>query len=522
VTIKKKIRIGAALVVFLFMGVCAFLAMRAEATLNHFAGVVNFVIPKLTLMEQIAVEVGDLSTAEALHIVHPGVDEMNDLEQEILGDREHLRGLLGQLRSLIKEGEQQVALNAFEAAFDEFVRNEEILLRDSKQNAEAGALASLGRSDQIRRRLVAALSELERRVRQDAAELQEQQEKISSDTKAYLVGLVVTVIFGLLALATLLTKTILVPVKALSASISRLAEGDLETPIPFDDHRDEIGEIAQALVYFRDNARERRRLQKQEEDDLEFARYLQLSSVPQLYPAFPERTELDVYGKLLPCRAVGGDFFDFYFLDDRRVTILIADASGKGVSSALFAGSARQSLKLESFRNEDPAKCLGATNRVLSANNEAMMFVTAFCAVLDTQTGELVCSNAGHVQPLVRRASGVVEECRLETGVPLGVSAGFEFASQRLVLAPGDTLLVVTDGVTEALDPAGEFFGYQRLADNLLQLSGSDSKCCVTETLATVERFQAECPQSDDIAVVALRYRGGQTIDKSQHPLLST
>jgi serine phosphatase RsbU (regulator of sigma subunit) len=506
-TIKNKLRVSAATILFLFLAVCVLFVAQMNRNMDHSAGLVGVTIPKLGLMGEIGVEVGNLSTAEALHVIQVEPDRMAEKAEQLTSHLARVDGLLLRFDSLTASAAEKNALEALRVSFDAFIDNEKALLAASQANEAAMELMLLDRSSRTLRNVTGSLRALEVLVSKDAADAHHRQDRLLGETKVYVALLVGVTMAFLLLVAFLLRQTVLRPVQSLIHSIDRLAADDLAAEIPLSDKKDEIGDIARALFHFRRNALERRRLQKQEQDDLAFARQLQLSSVPSRYPAFPERPYLDLSGELAPCRSVGGDFFDYYFIDDRRLAITIADTSGKGVGSALFVSTARSALKLGSLRIADPARCLAEANDTLSAGNGATMFVTAFHAVLDVETGELLYGNAGHVPPLRVTGSGVVEELVVDPGLPLGVMAGIEFQPGRAVLAPGDALVLVTDGVTEAVDAHGTLFGADGLARAVARTPRSDCKSTVAAVLAAVREHLGAEVQSDDIAILALRYR---------------
>lgn len=505
-TIKDKLRISAATILLLFLAVCMLFIARTTRTMEHAAGLVEVTIPKLALMGEIGVAVGNLSTAEALHVIEVNADRMTEKLQHLAAHLARVHDLLLRFGALTASVQEKNALESLRSAFEAFIYNQKALLAASQANDALTEILLLDRSNRLQQDVSGSLRMLEALVSQDAVDAQGRQNRLLDETKAYVALLVAVTISLLLLLAFVLRQAILQPVQLLIQSIDRLAADDLAAEIPLADKKDEIGDIARALFHFRCNALERRRLQKQERDDLTFARQLQLSSVPSRYPAFPERPHLDLSGELAPCRSVGGDFFDYYFIDDRRLAITIADTSGKGVASALFASTARSALKLGSLRIAAPDRCLAEANDTLSAANAAMMFVTAFYAVLDVETGELLYGNAGHVPPLRVTGAGVVEELVVDPGLPLGVMAGIAFQPGRVFLAPGDILLLVTDGVTEAVDAQGSLFGADGLARTVACAPSGDCKSMVAAVLAAVRVHLGTEVQSDDIAILALRY----------------
>ena len=317
---------------------------------------------------------------------------------------------------------------------------------------------------------------------------------------------VLTVMLG--GLIVLSNRDILMPMRRLIATIDRLADGDLASDIPLATRRDELGDVARALQHFRTNAIEKERLQKQEREDLEFARRIQLASVPRRFPAFPDRGEIDICGRLAPTRAVGGDFFDFYLMAPDRLVIAIGDASGKGVASAMFVGMARSALKSEAVRTAEPEICLTEANRTIAADNESMMFMTTFYAVLDLRTGELAYANAGHTQAYLLGPERGVRPLVADPGLPLGVVEDFRYLPHHHRLAPGEAVVLYTDGVTEAAAVDGTLFGERRLEEVLARPRTASCETIVGEVFDAVMQFSKGAAQADDIAILVVRYKG--------------
>ena len=238
-------------------------------------------------------------------------------------------------------------------------------------------------------------------------------------------------------------------------------------------------------------------------EELEVARNLQLSSLPS---SFPDHPGFRVYAAMLPAKEVGGDFYDFLMVDDRHLAVFIGDASGKGVGAAMFIAMARSLLRSAVVRGASPAEALAQANEVLSADNPTMMFATAFVAILDVGTGTLRFANAGHNLPYLQLRNGRNVWLRGTQGIALGVMEGFKYGSDEIALAEGDTLLLYTDGVTEAVDPEGQFYGEARLAT--LVAPGLRPKAgpagLVSAVFADVAAFAREEPQADDITLLCL------------------
>jgi serine phosphatase RsbU (regulator of sigma subunit) len=240
------------------------------------------------------------------------------------------------------------------------------------------------------------------------------------------------------------------------------------------------------------------------ERDLELAREIQMAMLPR---QLPSRPELELAALLHPARAVGGDLYDF-MAEERRLWLLLGDVSGKGFPSALLMAVTRTLFGALVRRESAPEAVFSAMNRELSRNNESGMFVTAFGGCLDLQSGELRFVNAGHNRPYLLRADGSLRRVDEAAGMALGVLPDVEYQSGRLQLKRGETLYLYTDGVTEALAPNGAQFSESRLESCLRALAGFPAARLVEASVAAVREFAATAPQSDDIAVMALRYLG--------------
>ncbi len=240
--------------------------------------------------------------------------------------------------------------------------------------------------------------------------------------------------------------------------------------------------------------------------DLRVATRIQESILPRSFPPFPDRPEIEIHAAMIPAREVGGDFYDFFFIDHRRLGFVIGDVSGKGVPAAIFMAASRTLLKATALQVADPGECLGQVNRLLTAESDAYTFVTAVYGVLDTATGEVRCSSGGHDPPLLVRAAGEVEPMAARGGPVLGMIAGSVYEVAILSLGPGDGLLLSTDGVTEARGSDGEFFGNARLLSSVQRASRLPVKDQIDAVVADVQHFSAHEPQSDDITVLAVRF----------------
>lgn len=243
--------------------------------------------------------------------------------------------------------------------------------------------------------------------------------------------------------------------------------------------------------------------QAQLKAELEVARSLQLAILPA---AFPARPGCQGAARMIPATTMAGDFYDFIELSDGRIGLVIADVSGHGVPAAFFMAVARTNLHELAVRHIDPGECLAQTNDTLCAQNPLDLFVTVFYCILDPRTGLLRYANGGHNPPYVRRAEGAIESLDGAGGLVLGAMPGVSFPTHTVQLLRGDQLVLYTDGVTEACNPADELYGAHRLVDEV-RVHGSGTPAALVERICqSVSNFAGTAPQSDDITLTVLTW----------------
>lgn len=239
------------------------------------------------------------------------------------------------------------------------------------------------------------------------------------------------------------------------------------------------------------------------QQELDVARRMQQSIVPT---RFPSRRDVQIFARMLPAKEVGGDFYDYFWLDDRRVGVVIADVSGKGVPAALFMAVSRTLLRATAPGAATPGECLALANDLLSQDNDATMFVTLFYGILDLDSGRLDYANGGHNPPCVLTPDGAVSRLPRTSGMALGVLEGTSFGEGCVTLQPGSTLLLYTDGVTEAFNLQSEEFTEKRLIATLAGRHGTMPQALVDVVVEAVESFAAGAPQADDLTCLAIRF----------------
>ena len=248
------------------------------------------------------------------------------------------------------------------------------------------------------------------------------------------------------------------------------------------------------------------RVGKRIEAEMAMAKSIQANVLPSRFPPYPNLTDkIDLFARMLTAKEVGGDFYDFYFVKSNKLAIVIADVSGKGVPAALFMMRANATLQGHLKGGLDIVEAVGKTNDQLARDNDANMFVTAWIGIVDLATGELEYVNAGHNPPLVQRADGVTAYVTEKSGPPLAAMDGVAYRRRTLTLAPGDGILLYTDGVTEATDPSLALYGEDRLKRTVESLGAQGSTALIDGIFRDVDVFAAGSEQADDITMLGFK-----------------
>ena len=242
------------------------------------------------------------------------------------------------------------------------------------------------------------------------------------------------------------------------------------------------------------------------EEELNIGRNIQMSMVPLQFPAFPDRDEFDVFALLKPAREVGGDFYDFFLINQDELCLVVGDVSGKGVPAALFMAVTRTIIKTCAADNNSPASIIMRVNEALREDNPECMFVTLFLGICNVSTGEFTYTNAGHNRPYIKRANGKIECVHQLHGPIAGAVSNISYKQEKLSLQSGDLLFMFTDGVSEAMDMDSNLYGDRRGTDCLIDMNGNDPRVAVDSIFASVKNFAGGARQSDDITMLAMRF----------------
>ena len=246
------------------------------------------------------------------------------------------------------------------------------------------------------------------------------------------------------------------------------------------------------------------------DEELKMAADIQVNMLPSNFPPFPDRTEFDLYASMTPAKEVGGDFYDFFLIDEDHLALVIADVSGKGIPAALFMTVSKALIKNQLMSGCDPASALTNVNQQLCERNSSMMFVTVWAAVIEISTGRGLACNAGHEDPGLRRAGGPFGLLEYRHNMFIGVSKKAKYDNREFLLEPDDCVFVYTDGVTEAEGAQGGMFGEERLADVLNRDPGADPEALIRRMKDALNDFSAGAPQFDDITMLSLKYKGSR------------
>ena len=246
--------------------------------------------------------------------------------------------------------------------------------------------------------------------------------------------------------------------------------------------------------------------------ELSLATRIQANMLPNIFPPFPERNEFDVYASMTPAKEVGGDFYDFFLIDEDHLGLVMADVSGKGVPAALFMMASKILLRNYAMTGRSPAEVLQAVNDQICSNNTEEMFVTVWLGILDVTTGNVVAANAGHEYPVVMQSGGEFELLKDKHGFVIGGMEDMRYKEYTITMTPGSKLFLYTDGVPEATNEENEMFGTGRMIAALNEDANALPEDILASVRRAVDRFTGEAEQFDDLTMLCVEYKGGDAI----------
>lgn len=321
-----------------------------------------------------------------------------------------------------------------------------------------------------------------------------------------------TVVFlALFLLIFVLVKRLVVNnIYQINESLSAITEGKLDTVVDvrshveFEDLSNDINSTVDTLKKYIADAAARI------DAELAFAKAIQHSALPSVFPPYPNHREFEIWASMFTAKEVGGDFYDFYFVDEDTLAFLVADVSGKGIPAAMFMMQSKTLLKSYAESGMSVDAVFTGANEKLCEGNEAGMFVTAWMGYLNIKTGLLTFANAGHNPPLLKRADGSFQYLKTRAGFVLAGMEGICYRKNELQLSPGDKLYLYTDGVTEAINTQQELYGEDRLLATLNQNTSTGPQAVCDAVKADVDAFAGEAEQFDDITMLCISYAGEQ------------
>ncbi|MBL7151920.1 MAG: SpoIIE family protein phosphatase [Candidatus Omnitrophica bacterium] len=325
----------------------------------------------------------------------------------------------------------------------------------------------------------------------------------------------VTGFLFLLAIIFLISGKITRPLRALAKTTEDIAHGNFDFVLPQAKSRDEVGVLSNSFIYMRDALKkyikeltETVASKERMESELKIAHDIQMGIIPRVFPPFPDRKEFDIYAALVPAREVGGDFYDFFFINDKDLCFVIADVSDKGVPAALFMSLTKALIKAIAREDRPADEILNRVNKEISQENDSLMFITVFLGILNTETGQLSYVNAGHNPALVLRDDEKPLPLKGAPNTAVGLKQEAAFRQEKILLQPGDCLILYTDGVTEAFNKKEEQFTQGRLEEALSISRSGPLAELISGLLEKIKTFSDGAPQSDDITLMALKYLG--------------
>ena len=337
--------------------------------------------------------------------------------------------------------------------------------------------------------------------------------------KKIIMVLIVLVLLVIAGQSSFLHRTLLQPLHQISEEAKRFSTENVTTGKKLSEtirNRDEIGALAASIdtmeEQIQDYVESLTRITAEKErvsTELSLATRIQAAMMPHNFPAFPGRSEFDIYAGMDPAKEVGGDFYDFFLIDEDHLGMVMADVSGKGVPAALFMMASKIILQSCAMLGGSPAEILTKTNEAICSNNQEEMFVTVWLGILEISTGKLTAANAGHEYPVLQRTPcGPFELLKDKHGFVIGGMPGMKYREYELQMTPGTKLFLYTDGVPEATDADGNMLGMERMLAALNEEPDASPQELLKAVRRAVDGFVKDAEQFDDLTMLCFEYRG--------------
>ena len=332
----------------------------------------------------------------------------------------------------------------------------------------------------------------------------------------FILGAIILAVMGLGLLAIFLVCRYTIrfatkPLTYLTDSANEVAKGNFDTPLPSIKHNDEIHQLRdsfrkmqRSLAKYVEQLKTSTAQNASMESELNIARGIQMEMLRKIYPPYPERKDIDIFGSLTPAKAVGGDLYDFH-IHDERLFFCIGDVSGKGVPASLVRAVISAQFRTLSANEDQPHRIVKAMNTTMVGRNDSMMFATLFVGVINLKTGELKYCNAGHDSPVMISEQSY-EFLPVDTNVPIGIVPDCTYTQQQTTIQSGTTIFLYTDGLTEAEEKDQDLFGKERMLETIEAGKTSDPETIINNMTNAVHLFVGDAEQSDDLTMLAIRY----------------
>jgi sigma-B regulation protein RsbU (phosphoserine phosphatase) len=318
-------------------------------------------------------------------------------------------------------------------------------------------------------------------------------------------------IFILLLTTIFITRRMTRPIVRLVQATRKIGQGDFEASLPVRKSKDEIAQLTNAFTVMQDqlrsyvhNLQETTTAKEKIESELHVAHQIQMGMLPR---GFVTPDNWDLFATLDPAKAVGGDLYDFFYLDKDHLCIAIGDVAGKGVPASLFMMVTRTLLRAKAVAGTPIHQVIGSINHELCQDNPSEMFVTFFAGIVDLKTGEMEFCNAGHNYPYILSNGEEIRQLKVRNGLPLGIFETAEYTSGTFTFKPTEILVLTTDGITDALNLSNDFFGEAKLAASLTLLANKSTRSLTELLIGELKRFSSGAEQADDITILALQYK---------------
>lgn len=320
-----------------------------------------------------------------------------------------------------------------------------------------------------------------------------------------------------LLLIILISESITRPLRTLSKVTEEIGFGNLEVELPKMKSEDEVGKLCHSFDYMKislknhiQQLKETTAAKERIESELQIARNIQMGILHKIFPPFPHRKEFDIYATLDPAKEVGGDLYDFFFVDEHRLCFAVGDVAGKGVPAALFMAIVMTLIRTTATSVSTADAILNGINRSLSSNNPSLMFVTVFLGILNIQTGEVEYGNGGHNPPYVISPKAGLRQIATTGDMALGVVEDFSYHPKKIVLEKDDSIFLYTDGVTEAMNEQQEMFTEERMVQELKAMRDEQHERVLEGMLEILKNYSRNVEQADDITMMMIKFKGSQ------------